>query len=51
MCARDLREFVLAAPEAFSPGDVKALDDIMIKMMHLSVQTKKQPSLHDLWKM
>jgi hypothetical protein len=47
MRVRDLHELAMADPEAFSPGDVKALDDIMLKMMHLSVQKKKQPLLHE----
>jgi hypothetical protein len=28
--AGDLREFVVAVPKAFSPGDVKALDDALV---------------------
>jgi hypothetical protein len=50
-CARDLPEYVMAVPEAFAPADVKALDDTMHKMMHVSFQKKTQPTLHELWDM
>jgi hypothetical protein len=48
-CARDLREHVMAVPEAFARED--ALDYKMHKMMHLSFQKSKQTSWHEMWKM
>eukprot|EP00892_Ulva_mutabilis_P001725 jgi/Ulvmu1/11553/UM078_0046.1 len=38
VCARDLHEYALAAPDAFAPADVKALDEIVTKMVHMSLQ-------------
>jgi hypothetical protein len=37
-CVRDLHEYVMAVPEAFAPTGVKALDDTLHKMMHLSIK-------------
>jgi hypothetical protein len=38
----------MAVPEAFAPADVKALDDTMHKMMHVSFQKKTQTTLHEV---
>jgi hypothetical protein len=42
---RALREYAVAKPEKFSTADVKALDDMMSKIVAMSLLGKKQSTL------
>ena len=40
-CARDLHGYATAASHAFAPADAKLLDDMMTKMVYMSLQNKQ----------
>ena len=46
---RALREYALAVPDKFSPAHLMGLDDMMSKLVTMSLQSKKQATLASAW--